>query len=57
MVLPNFCPTLIEISFSIPRERAYSKVVYDFDSVVTTYQVVDICKKLTGLNILKIQMM
>ncbi|CAC5361240.1 unnamed protein product [Mytilus coruscus] len=36
MVLPSFCsdhcPTLIEINFSTARQKAYSKVVYDYDS-------------------------
>ncbi|VDI05871.1 Hypothetical predicted protein [Mytilus galloprovincialis] len=36
MVLPSFCsdhsPTLIEINFSSARQKAYSKVVYDYES-------------------------
>ncbi|CAG2230882.1 unnamed protein product [Mytilus edulis] len=36
MVLPSFCsdhsPTLIEINFSTARQKAYSKVVYDYES-------------------------
>ena len=62
-VLPNFCsdhcPSIIEINFSVTREKSYLKTIWDYDNAINIAinQLTSTCKILIGICNLEIQIM